>query len=103
MGPQSLKGASAEPMLYAQHQSPCLNEAFDNREVATLLEHVAADDRMDLIQELPPEQQRAILAEMAEPERRETERLLTHLGLEVGVTAISWEVAQTHDEELSSS
>jgi len=31
------------------------------------------------------------------------EQMLTHPGLEDGVTAISWEVAQAKDEELSSS
>jgi len=61
-----------------------LAERFDNREVAILLEQVAADDRTDLIQELRPEQQQAILAEMAEPERRETERLSTYAEGTVG-------------------
>jgi putative Mg2+ transporter-C (MgtC) family protein len=31
------------------------------------------------------------------------EQVLTHLGLEDGVTAISWEIAASHDEEPSSS
>jgi magnesium transporter len=69
-----------------------LAERFDTREVATLLEQVAADDRTDLIQELEPEQQQAILAEMAEPERRETERLSTYPEGTVG-SVMSTEVA----------
>ncbi|MEX0885717.1 MAG: magnesium transporter [Phycisphaeraceae bacterium] len=52
-----------------------LAHRFDDREVARLLEHVAPDDRTDLIQQLDEDQQRAILAQMAEPERQEIERL----------------------------
>lgn len=52
-----------------------LAEQFESREVAQLLEQVASDDRTDVIQALPEDQQQQILALMAGPQREATERL----------------------------